>query len=126
MRSRADRRAGFTLVEVLASLALVGAIVPVAMAAVSLAMNLGTAAQQRTEAATLAHSRLAESLATEDWMEGGAEGDFGEDWSRYAWALSVDDWGEVGVSELTVTVTWTARGAEQKVALSTLAYAGSE
>ena len=126
MKEARDRRAGFTLVEVLASLALLGAILPAAMGAVSLAMSLGSAAQHRTEAATLAHSKLAEAIATGDWLDGDASGDFGEDWPQYEWELAAEDWGEVGVSEVTVTVTWTARGAPHELAIATLAYSGSE
>jgi general secretion pathway protein I len=123
---RIGRRAGFTLVEVIASLALVAAILPAAMAGVSLAMGLGNAARHRTEAGTLAHGELADAIATEDWTSGDSSGDFGEDWPDYTWELTVDDWEEVGVSQVSVTVTWTARGAEQQVTATTLAYAGSE
>jgi prepilin-type N-terminal cleavage/methylation domain-containing protein len=126
MKGRPHRRAGFTLVEVLASLALVAAIIPAAMAGVSLAMGLGNTARQRTEAATLAHGRLAESLAAEDWRDGDSSGDFGDDWPDYGWELTVEDWDEAGLSAVSVSVTWFSRGTEQAVTATTLAYAGSE
>jgi general secretion pathway protein I len=126
MTERICRQGGFTLVEVLASLALVAAILPAAMAGVSLAMGLGNAARQRTEAITLAHSKLSEVIATDEWQSGDAGGDFGEDWPQYEWRLVVADWEEAGLSEVSVDVTWTARGADQVVTVTTLAYAGSE
>ncbi len=123
---RTDGRGGFTLVEVLVSLALVGAILPAAMAGVALAMGLGSASLHRTQAAALARTRLAEVTATGDWQEGGDDGDFGEDWPNYSWQMQVDDWEEPGLKEVTVAVTWTARGKKRSVTMATLAYAGTD
>ncbi len=127
MRSSTDRhRRGFTLVEVLASLALVGAILPVAMAGISLAMGLGETARQRTEAAMLGRSKLAEVMATGDWQSAETKGDFGDEWAGYSWQLTISEWEEPQVSEVTLTVDWTARGQERTVSMTTLGYVGSE
>ena len=54
-------RGGFTLVEVLASLALVAVILPVAMEGVSLAVGAAGLARDRIEAASLAETKLVPS-----------------------------------------------------------------
>ncbi len=127
MKSSTDRRRrGFTLIEVLVSLALVGAILPAAMAGISLAMGLGVTARQRTEAAILARSKLAEMMATGDWQSSATRGDFGDEWPQYSWQVAVSEWEEPQVSEVALTVTWKARGQTRSVVMTTLGYAGSE
>ncbi len=121
-----NRRRGFTLVEVLASLAFVGAILPAALAGVSLAMNLGETARDRTEAAQLAEARLAEVVATGQWLEGEEAGDFGEQWERFTWQMKSRDWEEPGLAEVTVSVLWTSRDAERTVDVTTLVYPGDQ
>lgn len=115
---------GFTLVEVLASLGLVAVILPTVMAGISLAMGLAESARLKTEATALASTRLNEIVAGKEWLEGDAEGDFGEDWPRYSWRQEVSDWEDAALKEVRVNVIWTWRGQERSVAISTLVYAG--
>jgi len=119
-------RAGFTLVEVLVSLALVGVLLPTAMAGITLAMGLGDSARHRTEAAMLARGKLDEMLVTGDWQSSQTEGDFGEEWPGYTWELDVADWEESTCSEVTLTVRWTSRGHDYNTSLTTLTYVGGE
>ncbi len=126
MSRQRHARAGFTLVEVLASLALVAVIVPAAMAGVTLAMGLGETARQRTEAATLARGKLAELTATGQWQTAGTRGDFAEQWAAYSWEMETGDWEEPEVRQVTLTVRWTTRGRERELTLATIAYPGSE
>jgi general secretion pathway protein I len=114
-------RAGFTLVEVLASLALVGVLLPTAMAGIMLAMGMGDRARHRTEAAMLARGKLDEMLVTGDWQSAQTTGDFGEEWPGYTWELNVTDWEESTCREVALTVHWTTRGHEYRTSLSTLA-----
>jgi prepilin-type N-terminal cleavage/methylation domain-containing protein len=125
-RGGLSARAGFTLAEVLASLALVGVILPTAMAGVALAMGLSNAARHGTEAATLAAGKLAELTATGEWQAGQTEGDFGDERPGYRWEMDVAGWEEAECSLVTLTVLWTERGHERSLALSTLTYAASE
>lgn len=120
------RRAGFTLAEVLVSLALVGVLLPTAMAGITLAMGLGDSARHRTEAATLARSKLDELLVTDEWQSSRTEGDFGEPWPGYTWELDVAAWEESTCSEVTLTVRWENRGREYTTSLSTLTYVEGE
>ncbi len=116
----------FTLIEVLASLALVGIVLPAAMAGITLAMSLGDASRHRTEAAVLAGGKLAEVMATGEWLDGDEEGDFGDEWPGYSWEVEVGDWEEAEVSEVVLVVRWTARRQEYALTVTTLGYAGSE
>lgn len=118
--------AGFTLVEVLASLALVGIILPAAMAGVSMAMRMEETARRRTEAAVLASSKLGELVATGDWQGSETSGLFGEDAPGYAWELTVDGWDEPGLSQVTVTVERQAGGNKSACSVTTLAYVGEQ
>ena len=49
---------GFTLIEVLAAMAIIALVLPVAMRAISLATRLGGEARRRSEAAELARLKL--------------------------------------------------------------------
>jgi len=126
MRAKRPLRAGFTLVEVLASLVLVALVIPAAMGGIALAIGLGGTAEKQTEAAILGAGKLAELTATGDWLDGEAEGDFGDEWPDYSWQLAVAYWEELEVSQLDLTVTWISRGRERTTTLSTLAYAPEE
>ena len=116
------RRRGFTLIEVLATIVLMGIVLPVAMHGVSLCMWSAQAARQRTEAAALAEAKLNELLATADWQYGLLSGDFGEAWPEYRWNGAAAEWADPTLQELSVRVTWTSRGQERDVTLTTLVY----
>src|SRR5215217_5397731 len=117
------RRAGFTLIEVLATLLLLAIVIPVAMQAISLASGTASAAKHRAEAAGLAEGKLAELIATGDWQTSGLQGDFGEGYPDYQWFAQVKNWSESEVMQLDVIVNWTsARRGEESVVVSTLVY----
>ena len=120
------RNGAFTLPEVLAALVLIGLVLPAVMKGVSLALAASDDARRRVEAVGLAENKLAEMTA--DAMSsqgsGGGSGDFGDEAPGYQWeatTASVD----TSLTEISVRVTWTARGAERGVSLSTYAYAGT-
>ena len=120
------RREAFTLVEVLATLALVAIILPVAMKGIAIATAMAGTAKQQMEAASLAETALAEILATEAWQEGELSGDFGTDWPQYRWTARVRDWEETTLRRVDVTVHWTRRGRERSFSLTTLVYSGDD
>jgi prepilin-type N-terminal cleavage/methylation domain-containing protein len=119
-------RAGFTLAEVLASMVLIGLVIPAALAGISLAIRLGEAAQDQTHASMLGSGKLDELLATGEWQDGDAEGDFGDEWPDYGWSMTVYDWEEPAVSQIDVVVEWTRRGKERFVTFTGLAYREAE
>jgi general secretion pathway protein I len=126
-RATAPRR-GFTLIEVLAALLLAGIVLPVAMRGASLATGAAEVARRRTEASSLARSKLSELVSTGDWQTAaGRAGDFGPDWPDYRWSASVNRWTQTkaDLRQLDVEVRWDARGGGiQTVTLSTLVYPG--
>jgi general secretion pathway protein I len=117
---------GFTLIEVMAAMLLIGIVLPAVMQGVSATTRAGSAARHRTEAATLAEGKLSELMVTGAWDGKGLVGDFGTDWSAYKWRAAVDDWaGDVtgtGMQQLDVTVTWNDAGREQSVIVTGLVY----
>ena len=118
-------RRGFTLVELLATLVLVAAILPVAMKGIAMATTLAGLAQQRMTATTLAENRMANLLITQTWQDGSLTGDFADEgYPQFSWRADVSDWSGVAVRQLTVSVNWERRGHERSVSLSTLVYLG--
>jgi prepilin-type N-terminal cleavage/methylation domain-containing protein len=119
-------RSGFTLVEVLASLALVGIILPTTLAGISLAMSLMDEARELSEIATLTAGKLDEIVVTGDWQTGETEGDFGEEWQKYRWQKEVIEWEEASMREVRLTVRWRSRGRDRSYVMSTLVYSGEQ
>src|SRR3954462_909291 len=76
---RAGGRRGFTLIEVLAALLLVGIFLPVIMNGFSIATRVGNAAKRCTEGGALADAKLTELVATAQWQTGVQSGDFTPD-----------------------------------------------
>jgi prepilin-type N-terminal cleavage/methylation domain-containing protein len=122
-RAAARRRghSGFTLVEVLAALLLVGIVLPAIMEGISLSQQAGRIARTSLEATALAEAKLNEIVAGGQWNSGAGSGDFGEDHPGYRWEMQVTDRGN-NVSEVDVRVTWIVRMADRSVMLSTFVY----
>jgi general secretion pathway protein I len=119
------RRRGFTMIEVLATVALLAIVLPAVMEGVTLATSAGGLARHRTEAAGLAESKLKELVATGDWQAGILSGEF-DDWPQYRWEATVTAWSQdvtsSSIQQIDLRVIWTARGREDSITLSTLAY----
>jgi prepilin-type N-terminal cleavage/methylation domain-containing protein len=130
LRASGQVAGGFTLIEVLAAIVLVGIVVPVAMEAISLSMRSASDAKRKVEAAMLSENKLTE-LSTALVMQsmggvpaGGATfGDFAPDWPEYRWEASRIE-RDVDLSELQVRVVWDSRGTERHVSVSTFIYTG--
>lgn len=119
------RHFGFTLPEVLASLVLVGLVLPAVMKGVSLAMSAADDARKRVEAVGLAETKLEEIVASASTNAAGStSGDFGDAWPAYRWRSASNNM-DTGLTEITVSVVWTSRGAERSVDLAGFAYASS-
>jgi prepilin-type N-terminal cleavage/methylation domain-containing protein len=112
---------GFTLPEVLATLVLIGIVLPVVMRGVSLAMAASSHARYVAQAASLAEAKLTELVTTGQWTLSGTSGDFGPEWPQYRWIDQVYGF-EFGASEIVLQVFWTERGAEQSLNVATIVY----
>ena len=116
------RRRGLTLIEVLATIVLMGIVLPVAMHGISLCLATASVARQRSEAAGLAEAKLNELLATGDWQFGTMSGDFGEAWPEYHWTGGTSDFSDPTLRQLSVRVFWASRGQQRDVTVTTLVY----
>jgi general secretion pathway protein I len=125
--------AGFTLIESLAALVLLGIVIPVAMRAISVSLHVAAASADRTRAVMLAEARLDDLIITGDWQTTGRDGDFEDmidqsmfdevltkELSRYTWKAEVDDWDNGDAQLLHVSVYWDRRDVEHSVTLTTL------
>lgn len=118
---RTCRRVGFTLIEVLATLLLVGIVLPIAMEAIATASAAASIARSQAQAAALAETKLNELIISGEFASGGGSGDFSPDWPDYHWTSQAIE-RDTGVTEVQVVVSWPWRGDERSVMLSTLVY----
>lgn len=116
------RFGGFTFIELLATVVLIGIIMPVAMRSIGLCTRLGGQSRRQIEAASLAYTKLTELTSSQDWKTGQKSGDFGSDWPGYRWTSAVSNWTDSAVSQLDLTVVWQSQGQQRSLTLSTLIY----
>ncbi len=120
-----NARRGMTLIEVLATVAIIAVALPPIMYGISMATAVAGVARQRAEASTLAQNKieeLAQLVALGEDVP--TSGDFGDDYALYRWQSTSQDWDEQNLTQLQVTVTWTTRGRTLDVTLTTLVYNG--
>jgi prepilin-type N-terminal cleavage/methylation domain-containing protein len=113
---------GFTFIELLATVVLIGLIMPVAMHSIGLCTRVAGLSRKQVEAASLAKMKLTDLTVTGEWENGNQKGDFGTDWPGYQWSAMVTNWTDTSVRQLDLTVTWQSAGSQRKVTLSTLVY----
>ena len=113
----------FTLVEVLATMALMAIVLPVVTEGMGLCLNTGLIARRQSQASSLAQGKLAELLAAKQLQDTNLQGDFGADWPEYRWQATVSNY-EATVRQISVTVRWTHRQRERSLTLTSLAYQG--
>jgi type II secretory pathway pseudopilin PulG len=113
------RDRGCTLPEVLATMLLLGIILPAAMYAMTTAMRVSSRARHTAEAAQLAQYKLSELALTNDTTQFTGSGTFGQQWPEYRWEASFTT-GDFDVYVLTVRVAWSEQNTERATALSTM------
>lgn len=124
-RRRSGRACGFTIVEILATMAMIAIILPVVMGGISLAFKVADESRWQVEASTLAQTKMAEILAYGQWQNTSLAGDFAPDWPQYRWSAQVRTWQGTQVQQLDVQVLWVHNGKLRSVNLATLIYTGS-
>jgi prepilin-type N-terminal cleavage/methylation domain-containing protein len=121
---RDPKRTGFTFIELLATIALISIVMPVAMQTIGLCTRLAGQSRRQIEAACLAKTKLTELTISQEWENGNQRGDFGTDWPGYEWTSTLATWAEdSSVHQLDVTVTWRTVGRQRGITLTTLVYA---
>ena len=114
------RHSGFTLIEVLATLVLLGIVLPVALHGISLALAAASHAKHLSEATGLAEQKIAELTSGDLAQSGGSgSGDFGADHPGFQWT-SQSTQRDYGLTQIDVSVTWQERAKETGLVVSTL------
>jgi hypothetical protein len=123
---RAAHRRAFTFVEILATMAFLGIVLPPAMNGLSLCMATAQSAKHQAQATSLCHGKVMELVALGQWQHDNQSGDFGTDWPEYRWTAQVTDFDGSTLKNMEVTVSWQSRGQDHTVTLSTLVYTGGQ
>jgi prepilin-type N-terminal cleavage/methylation domain-containing protein len=134
--SAAKRSAeGFTLAEVLAALALMAIVIPVAVHGLSVASLAGEVAQRKAIAARIGERVLNETIVSHQWNQNVQNGTEQAGPYQFRWTLRNDPWNQNGAGtavvtsgtinatamhELSVEVFFAAQNQEFSVRLATL------
>jgi len=115
-----DDRRGFTLLEVLVSLAILSITLLLAYQVLSGAIAAEDRSERWTVASCLGEALVRESTAV--WPKtGDTEGTFAAPMDAYSWKRSIVPAAHPDALEVHVTVTWSSEGREERVALSGVA-----
>jgi hypothetical protein len=112
-------RAAFTLVEILATLAFLGLVIPVTIKAILMATKAGETSERELIAEQLGENKLEELMINNAWTTAENRGNF-DDRPGYRWELKKTDWQTGAMTELDLDVYFPVRGQEQSLRLSTL------
>ena len=113
-------RAAFTLAEVLAALAFMAIVIPVAVEGLRIANLAGEVGQRKAVAARIAE-RVLNEWTIGSRMQGTAQnGTIQEGTVQYRWSIRSAVWSEDTMNLVTVLVTYPAQGRDYDVRLNTL------
>ncbi|HJN16213.1 MAG TPA: type II secretion system protein [Armatimonadota bacterium] len=118
-RHRARRRGGFTLLEVIVSLAIMGVGIVAVIEAYGAAMRLSLQDEFLTTATFLASGKMEEVIKETYITAGQDEGDFGEEFPDFTWSVEIADSEIEGLELVTVTVYWSVATLDDYLVLST-------
>ena len=114
---------GFTLIEILAALLLIGLVLPAVMKGISINNILASDSDHKYEALNLAESKLAEVLLEESWQNSSSQsGSFENEYENYQWVIGASDWTQAGIKQIDIFVYWQQRNRQREIKLSTLVY----
>ena len=123
---RSGKAGGFSLVEILATMALLAIVLPAVIQGISLCLATAGYAEDQALAAGLAQAKLEDLVVARQWERAELSGDFGNDWRGFQWTAELADWEGSTLRELAVTVTWQRRGRQHSATVATLVYTGSD
>jgi|ERR1051326_2596457 hypothetical protein len=113
-------RAAFTLAEVLAALAFMAIVIPVAVQGLRIAHLAGEVAQRKAVAARIAERVLNEWTINSQMHGGSQSGTVQEGVLQFRWSIRSQAWSEDTMNVVTVQVTFPVQGRDYDVRLSTL------
>ena len=112
--------AGFTLAEVLAALAFMAIVIPVAVQGLRIANLAGQVGQRKAVAVRVAE-RVLNELVVSGQLQGTAQtGTLRQGLQEYRWSLRSEQWREDAMRLVTVQVVFPVQGQDYDVHLSTL------
>jgi prepilin-type N-terminal cleavage/methylation domain-containing protein len=124
-QSRGRGVGGFTLIEVLVTLVLVGITFPVIMTGVTLSLQAADEARKKEEASGLAEQKLSELVESDgNGASAQTSGDFGPDHLGFTWQAQMTNV-DTDLDQVSVRVIWNSRGRERGLELSGYAYTGT-
>ena len=113
-------RAGFTLAEVLAALAFMSIVIPVAVQGLRIASRAGEVAERKGTAVRVGERLLNEFIATSQGTDAKQTGTVQEGPYPYRWQIQNEAWDKEALRLISIKVTFAAQGQDQEVRLSTL------
>jgi type II secretion system protein I len=113
-------RAAFTLAEVLAALAFMAIVIPVAMEGLRIANLAGQVGQRKAAAAQIAERVLNEWMLTSQSQIPAQSGTIQEGVQQFRWTVQIESWPEDNMRLVTVRVVYPVQGRDYDVRLSTL------
>ncbi len=114
------RSKGYSLVEMLAALAIFGAGVLAAMELFAVCLQSTSDSLDYTRAVFLAQSLVEETIAEGASFTTSDSGNFGGNFPRHSWELEIEETDSPGLMMVHAVVTWTERGIEKQYELTTL------
>jgi prepilin-type N-terminal cleavage/methylation domain-containing protein len=110
----------FTLAEVLAALALMAIVIPVAIEGTAVANRAGQLGLRKAAASRVAQRILHESIVSGDATNLGSQGNIQEGNADYTWEITRTPWEIDDMDEVNVIVTFQVQGQTFDIELSTL------
>jgi prepilin-type N-terminal cleavage/methylation domain-containing protein len=120
MRCVKPTRAGFTLAEVLAALAFMAIVIPVAVQGVAVASRAGQVAARKADAARIGDRVLNELEVTGQLLSGVQSGVIREGTREFRWSMQTQSWLEGNLNQVTVSVAFEVQGQAYDLRLATL------
>ncbi|HSH14784.1 MAG TPA: prepilin-type N-terminal cleavage/methylation domain-containing protein [Verrucomicrobiae bacterium] len=120
MRCVKPTRAGFTLAEVLAALAFMAIVIPVAVQGIAVASRAGQVAARKADAARIGDRVLNELEVTGQLLSGVQSGVIQEGAREFHWSMQTQSWLEGNLNQVTVSVAFEVQGQAYDVQLATL------
>ena len=94
-----SKRAGFTLAEVLAALALMAIVIPVAIHGLRVAGLAGAVAQRKALAARIAERLLNETVVTRQWNQSVQNGTEQAGPYQFRWTIRNEPWNQLALNQ---------------------------
>jgi len=120
MNRHDNRRRGFTLAEVLVTLAFLAILIPVVTQALSLCSRSAVIAERTALAQELGENQLQQIVQEKQWNSSDKKGDFGEAWPGFSWEMIQESSSLNSMMELTMKVIFEVQGQSHSIQISTL------